>query len=55
MNTLKTPIKESLMPISNKLLLRLLDKLAIDSLQNFSNWSMGNSTGKKHHVSLSSR
>ncbi len=55
MNTLKTPITKSLMPIINKILLRLLDKLAIDLLQNFSNWSMGNSTGKKHHISLSSR
>ncbi len=52
---LKTPINQSLMPSINKLLLRLLDKLAIDLSQNFSNCSIGNNTGKNHHISLSSK
>jgi hypothetical protein len=53
MNTLKIIIKKSLMPILNKLPLKLLDKLAIDPLQNFSNWSIANNTGKRYHISLS--
>lgn len=52
LKTLKTLIIQSLMPSLNKLLLSLLDKLAIDLLQNLSNWSIGNNTGKNHHISL---
>lgn len=52
---LKTLIILSRMSSFHKLPLWSLDKLAINLSQNFSNCSIGNNTGKNHHISLSSK